>query len=254
MKHFLLPLTEPLGAIWAIMLAGLIVLAYKRNWLGTAVVALPLALFFLIGSTTIPEMIVAAAERPYARQPSAGSNAFDCIIVLGGGHSVSRYDPHGFTSSEAADRFIAAAGLVRKGVAPVLVLGGGHEGPDNPGVPESVVVQRWLESTGLAPNTLTNLGVCTNTRDEAVAAKALLASRGWTNALLVTSALHMRRSEALFRKHGIPVTPLACDFQCYGVSRELRFSIFPRQRRLELLSLYLHERIGWVMYRLLGWA
>ncbi len=31
-------------------------------------------------------------------------------------------------------------------------------------------------------------------------------------------------------------------------------SPFPRQHRLELLSLYLHEQIGWWVYRWRGWV
>jgi uncharacterized SAM-binding protein YcdF (DUF218 family) len=73
--------------------------------------------------------------------------------------------------------------------------------------------------------------------------------------LLVTSALHLRRAEAVFRKQGVDVTPIACDFQVYGVPRTSAFpSPFPSQHRLDLLSLYLHEQIGWWVYKWRGWV
>jgi uncharacterized SAM-binding protein YcdF (DUF218 family) len=253
LKQFIIPVTEPVGMVWALMVCGLGFLAYKRNWTGVAVISLPVALLFVLGSTSLVDRLVGAAERPYAREFAAQSNAFNCVIVLGGGHSVSRFDPHGFTVSEAGDRYLAGGDLIRKGIAQVLILGGSAESLSNPGVPEAIPVQRWLESTGLNQITITNLGVCRDTRDEAVAAKSLLSSHGWTNAVLVTSALHMARSEAIFRKNGIAVIPCACDFQSYGIERRNSFSVFPRQERLRLLALFLHEQIGWAVYRLRGW-
>jgi len=235
------------------MVCGLVFLAWKRNRAGAAVMCLPVAILFILGSTSLADLLVGAAERPYAREFAAQSNAFNCVIVLGGGHSVSRFDPHGFTVAEAGDRYLAGGDLIRKGVAQVLILGGSAESLSNPGVPEAIPVQQWLEATGLRQVTVTNLGVCRDTRDEAAAAKSLLSSHGWTNAVLVTSALHMARSEAVFRKSGVAVTPCACDFQTYGVERRITFSIFPRQERLRLLALLLHEQIGWVVYRLRGW-
>ncbi len=46
---------------------------------------------------------------------------------------------------------------------------------------------------------------------------------------------------------------MAADFQVVGVPKEMCFSPFPRQGRFDLLSLYLHEKIGWVVYRTRGW-
>jgi uncharacterized SAM-binding protein YcdF (DUF218 family) len=65
----------------------------------------------------------------------------------------------------------------------------------------------------------------------------------------------MRRAEAVFRKQGIQVTPIACDFQVYGVSGTAGFpSPIPSQHRLALLALYLHEIIGWRVYKWRGWV
>jgi uncharacterized SAM-binding protein YcdF (DUF218 family) len=98
------------------------------------------------------------------------------------------------------------------------------------------------------------LGICANTHDEALQFRKLKEAEGWQKVLLVTSALHMRRAEAVFRKQGVDVTPVACDFQVHGVLGAPGFpSPFPRQHRLDLLSLYLHEQIGWWVYKWRGW-
>ena len=112
------------------------------------------------------------------------------------------------------------------------------------------VVQDWVAHRGLVSSAITNLGICRTTHDEAVAFLKLKESQGWTEVILVTSALHMRRSEALFRKEHIEVLPIAADFDVWGVPHEAPFSPFPRLHRLYLLSLYTHEKIGWWAYRL----
>jgi len=40
--------------------------------------------------------------------------------------------------------------------------------------------------------------------------------RGWRKVILVTSALHIPRSVAVFAAQGIAVVPVVCDFQAYG--------------------------------------
>jgi hypothetical protein len=39
-----------------------------------------------------------------------------------------------------------------------------------------------------------------------------------------------------------------------GVSQDSPLSPFPRQHRLFLLALYMHEKIGWWVYRARGWV
>jgi hypothetical protein len=62
----------------------------------------------------------------------------------------------------------------------------------------------------------------------------------------------MPRSIALFRKQGFAVEPVACDFRACGTPKPA-FSIFPSWRNFELLALYTHEKIGWLVYKLRGW-
>lgn len=213
----------------------------------------------------------------------------DVVVALGAGESESRYDLLGFAARDGTSRILTAIELVRLGKARTLVVGGHWVSRSS--APQVSVLQEWAVSWGcvLGPGVqgtnlpgpphpvtdlppgpaegsgtglrqtwgaVTNLGICQNTHDEAVAFRKLGESEGWRKVLLVTSALHMRRSEALFRKQGVDVVPVPADFEVYGVERSGSGwgSPFPNQHRLVILSRYLHEKIGWWVYRWRGWV
>jgi len=270
MKEFFLPLTEPVGAVWALMALGVTWLVIRRQWRSAIWLGLPMGLMFLMGSTSLVEGLV---EREEARweggtagagdyrttegqktEPGPRTQVADAVLELGGGVRMSQFDGYGFATTDAWSRVMTAFELVRAGRAKTLVLGGSYPYPGKPGLASMAAVQDWVNAWGLAPGGVTNLGICLNTHDEAVAFKRLKDSQGWKSVILVTSALHMRRSEALFKKLGIDVEPVAADFEVYGVSQDLPFSVFPRQHRFRLWALYLHERIGCVVYGARGWG
>jgi len=254
MKAFFTPLAEPLGALWLMMALATAGLLWKRMWRLALCLGIPVAVFFLLAGTPLVEIIVAAQERPWAANPLSPDAPADAVLALGGGERLSRHDPLGFAAYNGASRLLTAIELVRSGRAKALILGGSYPSPDNPRLPSLLVVQDWVTRSQLTNCVVTNLGICLTTHDEAIAFKKLNDSQGWHKVILVTSALHMRRSQALFHKLGIEVLPVAADFEAYGVPREPSFSPFPRQRRLDLLGLYLHEKIGWWLYRARGWV
>lgn len=264
LSPFFQPLFEPLGALWTLMYVGMVWLFWRRFWKAAIPLAVPVFVLFMIGSTSCVDRWVERAERPYAHPVPEGP--FDAIVVLGGGHYRSDNEFFGIGWSGASARGITGVELARRGLAPCLVLGGSVPEPGNPPgdhIPStsascstnlilSAKVQSWVESLGLPGVTVTNLGVCRNTHDEAMACKRLCEQHGWKRICLVTSALHMRRSEALFQKQGLSVVPVACDFQSAGTVSS-GFSPFPRQQRFMMLSQYLHEVLGWRAYKWRQW-
>ena len=283
MNQFFAPLTEPVGALWALMVLGVVWLLCRRQWRSALWLGLPTVALFILGSTPLAEMVVAREEQQWVgspegrgqeaevgqeKKPKSESNndspvsasslqpsafAYDAVIALGGGERVSKYDLLGFAGESGGSRLLTAIQLVRSGKAKTLVLGGSWTMPGQQDRPRMSVVQDWVTSWGLVGTAVTNLGVCINTHDEAVAFQKLVRSQGWSKVILVTSALHLRRGAALFKKQGIEVTPVAADFQVMGNVPD-PFSPFPRERRFFLLTLYLHEKIGWWVYRARGWV
>jgi uncharacterized SAM-binding protein YcdF (DUF218 family) len=77
--------------------------------------------------------------------------------------------------------------------------------------------------------------------------------------LLVTSARHMPRSMAIFRKLGLSVIAAPTDFQVTHVDENAGFlgfvlELLPGVDGLEQTTNALKEWIGFVTYRLRGWT
>ncbi len=83
--------------------------------------------------------------------------------------------------------------------------------------------------------------------------EALAKEKGWKKIILVTSAWHMRRAAATFRKAGLDVIPVGCDCQGSVALQRDRVSLVPRAQSLILFKLWAEETLGYAAYRLHGW-
>lgn len=255
MPPFFAPLLEPLGALGLLMALAVLWLLVRAQWRAAIWLGIPTLILWLLGSTPIAETLVSHVEQPCATNVVANLPIADAVVALGGGHTPSAYDPLRFSIGEAGDRVLAAVEIVRRGKAQTLVLGGSIPIVGYTDKSAMSVVQDWITSWHLVPGTVTNLGLCGDTHDEALRCRQLQVQHGWKKIILVTSALHLPRSTAVFKKAGVDVIPFAADFQVVGIARPAdRFSPFPSQRRFELLSLYLHEQVGALYYRARGWT
>ncbi|HNQ90876.1 MAG TPA: YdcF family protein [Verrucomicrobiota bacterium] len=255
MKPLLLPLTEPLGFLWVALVLWGVVLLGRRHGRAAAVALVTAVVLSLVGATRIPTRLLASLERPYAGVTIDRVQPADAVVMLGGILRQSAPEPLGFDLGTPADRVMAALELVRRGKARVLVLGGGGQGPRGGPPAEGELLLRWLNAWGLTNAPIHLLGICKNTRDEAERTLELMRQHRWKRVLLVTSAGHMRRAEAVFRRLSIPVQVVPCDF--VGLTT-LQYPAsptpLPRIEGFQHLSLYAYEVLGWWLYRLRGWV
>ena len=91
-----------------------------------------------------------------------------------------------------------------------------------------------------------------NTRENVLYTKAILNKLKAKKVILVTSAFHLPRSYALFKKAGIDAVPVASDFYITD-QRYNPFSFIPSLGSLALSSIAIKEYAGLFVYRLMGW-
>lgn len=254
--HFLDQLLQPAGFVWLLLII-LGILQWRARlrrwaWAMFGVVAL----FSIAGGTPLAEWLLRALERPYATQKIDELPVVDAVLVLGGFLAREAHEPAGMDLAQSADRLMAGIELVRRGKARHLVMSGGSYIVDGKVRAEADDAEPWIQRWNLLNSPILRLPICTNTRDEAVALAKMMKERGWEKVLLVTSAWHMRRSEAVFRSTGVSVIPVACDFQAYPIGESgflNALSIVPQPGKLEGFHVYCHEIIGWWYYRARGW-
>jgi len=232
---------------WAILLVAAAVVWRRRSaagWLAGAAGAVLLVFSsgpVANGLTRLAEAGVRSTLRPGV--------VYDAAIVLGGGIDPDASKASGRVElNPAGDRMIAGLELFLSGRAQNLLLSAG--GPE----PEEPVEADWgaklLRSLGVPADRIVLERESRNTRENAERSALIVRERGWKTLLLVTSAMHMPRAAASFRRAGLEVDVLPVDRR-HGAKGG---NWLPRVESLERSTGALRELAGRLVYRLAGYA
>ena len=249
--NLLTALAHPVGFFWALLVTCAVVFAVRKRRREAILLTALALLFWILGNGWIASTLLGRLERPQVAAAEAleGIEPADCVIVLGGGQIPSEHDPLGLDLTPAGERLFVGLHLVKSGKAGTVVVSGfrtdtGHASS----------TKRMAEGWGVSGEQMIVMRPCRNTRDEALEASRLMEEYGWKSVVLVTSAFHMERSLATFRKVGIEAIPAPCDFRSIGTSREgSRINLVPTEEALSLIHVYIHEVIGRIAYKARDW-
>ncbi len=183
----------------------------------------------------------------------SSTTKFDVGIVLGG---LAGYDKNGrgFFNSNA-DRFIQMANLYHQGfVKKIIVSGGtGKLAQDEP--PESFFLRTQFIANGVNDSDIIIESRSRNTYENAVYSKRITDSLHLQPPfILVTSAMHMRRSLSVFKKAGFTCIPFPCDYKITSQKFSLEETIIPFGPILNYWDDFLKEVVGLYVYKLTGKA
>ncbi len=251
-------LLQPVAIVWLVLLGSCGWFIYKRKYRLAALQGGVALALFILGSSPLAGKLLSGLEGPYERADWESLPTADAVLVLGGFGSGTENEIVGFDFSARADRVLTGIELIRREKAPVLVFGGGAFPRNGKMEPEAKNVRLWMQKWNLVEGTpVHDLGVCANTYEEAQKFSALASSEGWKTVLLVTSASHMKRAEAVFLSSGINVMPVACDFGPGSKSGSWfnwrHWKFFPDIDQLKNVQIWMYESAGWMYYRSKGW-
>jgi uncharacterized SAM-binding protein YcdF (DUF218 family) len=167
-------------------------------------------LMWLAGTPLVGSALMRSLEERY--QPPASAEGADSIVVLTGG--ATRDTPNlggapGHVTGETAGRLLTAARLARETGLPLIVSGGQVFAAS---ANEADAAKRELLGLGLPDGQLWLERTSRNTQENAANSAELLRRHGWSRPLLVTSAFHMPRAMAWFRRAGIEAVPVPTDY------------------------------------------
>ena len=214
--------------------------------------AIALVVVVLSGYKTLPDALLSVLEDQYTEWPmEADLSGFTGIVLLGGALEPGRFSQFHTQPllNSGAERMVMAVALWRRNPQLRLVFTGGEGELFGSGPSESERALRFFDVMGVPRSALTLETRSQNTYENAVFTRdlpGLDAHKPW---LLLTSAWHMPRSVATFRKAGWNVTPYPVDFRTAGLTPLSSFNFGEGAERWELL---LHECLGLAAYRLSG--
>jgi uncharacterized SAM-binding protein YcdF (DUF218 family) len=167
------------------------------------------------------------------------------MVVLGGATAGPRPPRRVYPDlTGSADRLWHAARLYRAGKAPRLLLAGGTV--DTGDGSEAAAMRLFLRDMGVPDSVMVLEAGSTSTAENARLAAAVLRDRGVDTVLLVTSALHMPRARALFRRAGLVVHPAPTDVEIIDGPLTVR-SFLPSATALEGSGRAFKELLGWAL-------
>ncbi|MCX8516763.1 MAG: YdcF family protein [Rhodoferax sp.] len=245
-------LAQPLNLSFLLLLLGLLLGRHRprpaRRLLFAGVLVLALT-----GMRPLADALLSSLERQSPEVPAnADLSGYAGVVVLGGSLDSGRIAQHYQQPllNGSAERLTMAMALWRRNPALRIVFTGGEGQLFGTGPAESERARRFFASQGLPPEALTLESRSSNTYENAVFTRDLPGvhpqQQRW---LLVTSAGHMPRSLAVFRKAGWNVTPYPVDFRTAGLAPWSDYSLREGADQWEAA---LHEWIGIAAYRLLG--
>lgn len=245
-SKLLAPLSSPLT--WIVLLCAASLMFRKKRAGKTLLIATFSSLLFFTNKGVIL-VLMSSWEIPPVRVERGGC-AYKYGVVLGGFAAYNPYDDM-IEFNNSSDRINHAIALYRMGTFDTFVLSGGDATLVKAGKTEAQVSYEYLVSIGIPPGDIICEDKSLNTIENVLFIKQILNSTG-SDCLLITSAYHMRRSLAIFRKQGLRPAYYCCDMRGSGLRAD-SFATFGVES-LSLWDAYIHELIGFGIYRIMGYC
>ena len=238
---------HPLSLAMLFVTFGLLLSFRRRQGLGLSLTGFGLAILLVSGLTSIGALLMQPLEARHARPDAFPENAVGVIALGGGTENEISAARQSYELAGAGERFVEA---VRLALAhpdlPVLVTGG-IGSLSGAGESDADSSARLFEAFGLGAPQIRYESRSRNTYENAVNAAALFDPQPGETYVLITSAFHMPRSMALFRKAGFDVVPWPVDFRTTGETGFM-LDIGDATDNIDLTATAMREWIGLVAY------
>jgi uncharacterized SAM-binding protein YcdF (DUF218 family) len=259
LKKLLSALVQPYSLLPIVMSLGLVLLCFsKRRRTARALLFAGLALMALLSLGPVARALVRPLEASYpplmaeATQASTtlpdGSPAPRWVVVLGGGHAESRsLAPIHRLSAPSLVRLAEGIRLQRLLPESKLLLSGGGNGPGNT---DADLLAAAGVSLGAATDRMILESESWDTIDEVRALRALL---GEERFVVVTSATHLPRAMAMFKKAGMNPIAAPTDYLALHEAAGM-VDWIPHAGAGFMIERALHEYLGLLWAKLRGQA
>lgn len=178
-------------------------------------------------------------------------------IVLTGGANTMQTPKDRVYFHGAVDRVIHTVQLYKLHLIDTILISGGSgrllsSGEDG----EATQYKKAMMIMGVPETAIFTEEITRNTYESAVEVKKIIMAKGYHNAdcLLITSAFHMRRALACYRKAGFQIDNFTTDFYSHPSEYTLDVLLIPNVGAMEIWQKLIREWMGFVAYRIAGYV
>lgn len=203
-----------------------------------------------VGCGAVPAWLLDSLEKPFENEPDIHWGTRNAIVLLGAGtfRVGDRVEPGVFSYPRIVEATqIYQACRKAGGDCKILVSGGDAR---HHGEPEAAVYRREIVALGVNGDDVLMEPKSMNTWQNAQFSRAALAEYAPEHTVLVSSAIHLRRSLLYFAHFGMAPIPVRAD------DLQATVSPLPLAYNFTLADYALHEWIGiarYYIYNALGW-
>lgn len=237
---------DPWWWIVGLLVCASVALRLKRHQLGFVSLAAGLGVMVTLSLPAVSHRLWHGLEAD-APNTVRADVTYDVVVLLGGAVTASGATPTEASWGDNVDRLIVTNELLRSGRARNVIVSGGEFKAGFP--TEAEFLARQLEQWGVASERIIVESKALNTKQNAVFSKELIASRGFSSVLIVTSAFHMTRALSCFTAVGLTPDVLPVDYRMRAVSSG---TWAPRTRNLNESAEALREWFGRAVYAVIG--
>jgi len=255
LSKFLVIPFNPLGLTLTLLLSAfLVMIIWRKTKISIILFSSAFFVLLLFSSPVVSRPLMRGLEQRYL--PSANYDKASAVVLLGGA-TIGKMAPRiNVETNSNANRIFNSVRVFRQSGSKKLVLSGGVVGiVTNDTVPEAYSTFLLLnEFFGIDSADVIIEHESKNTRENALYTKKRMEEAGLGNdIILVTSAYHMPRSAAIFRKAGFTVTPAPAGFYEDDYIGFKPYKWLPSVGSLFTSTIALNEYYGRAVYKVLGW-
>jgi uncharacterized SAM-binding protein YcdF (DUF218 family) len=256
-RKIIMQLIFPPGGIIIFLLLICLLIVLNRKKIATCLFVFLIFVLFLLSSWLGEYILLRPLEDNYNSFNSRYHNnirfSSPIIVVLGGGiieNSVSGQDGKTDIGEVTLARLYGAYNIYREIQCPILVSGGsvpGHSG----NIPAAQVMHEVLINFGVPGDEIYQEGESRTTIENATYTIKQIKTYGHDVIILVTSAVHMRRSVEAFKNDEVHVIPAPVNYLFENTKPGI-LNILPNEVSWDHNLRAIHEWIGLIFYKLLS--
>jgi uncharacterized SAM-binding protein YcdF (DUF218 family) len=244
-SKLLLFLINPL--IWILTCIFLIIVQKKQTW--KRIFAYTALILIIVFCNNYLFTIIGSKWEMTSMPANSIRSHYKYAVVLGGMGSENKKTGK-FYVGQSIDRVLQAIILYKQGKVDKILITGGSGAIFGQEIKEAPVVKKFCIDLGILEDDIIIEPNSKNTHENATFTKDLIGTKD--KIILLTSAIHMRRSIGCFKKEGFYLDYLSTD----PLSQPIFYIedvLLPKAEALYCWTAFIKEVLGTIVYKIVGY-